>query len=173
LTLRTKILVGVAMACGGYVFLTREDVDQVELAHPATEARHPHHGPAATSAHADDDAGPLRQAIDRLVPATHAEALFAVHSWYVAPPAPPAPPVVQAPPPIPTAPPLPFSFMGRYHAEDAADVFYLTTGERVFDVKIGDIIDNTYTVDSLQGSQLVLTYLPLKVQQSLDVSVEK
>jgi len=48
-------------------------------------------------------------------------------------------------------------------------VFYLTVGDRVYDVKVGDTLDNTYSVDAVQGGQLLLTYLPLKIQQTLAV----
>jgi hypothetical protein len=97
-----------------------------------------------------------------------AASLFAGHSWYVAPPPPPpAPVVVQAPPP-PTAPPLPFSYMGTYQA-DGKQIYFLTSGDRVYDVKVGDQLDNTYSVDEVKAGQLLLTYLPLKIQQSLAV----
>jgi hypothetical protein len=37
----------------------------------------------------------------------------------------------------------------------------------VFDVRVGDTIDNTYSVDSASESQLLLTYKPLNIQQAL------
>jgi hypothetical protein len=109
--------------------------------------------------------------MNRVAPQTEAASLFAPHSWYVAPPPPPpaAVSLVPSPPPPPTAPPLPFTFMGSYKMADATPVFYLTVGDRVFDVKIGDTLDNTYSVDGVQGGQLLLTYMPLKIQQTLAV----
>lgn len=106
---------------------------------------------------------------------SHAEALFAIHSWYVAPPPPPPPAPVAAPtaaslaPTVPTAPPLPFQYIGSYKPDGGAQVFFLMQGDRVYDVRAGDTLDNTYSVDGFNGSQLLLTYKPLKIQQQLSV----
>jgi hypothetical protein len=93
--------------------------------------------------------------------------LFAGHSWYVPPP--PPPPAKPAPPPPPTAPPLPFAFMGSYAPIGGRPVYYLVNGDRIFDVHVGDTVDSLYTVDAVQSDQLLLTYLPLKQQQSLSL----
>ena len=106
---------------------------------------------------------------DRIVKDTTAASLFSPHSWYVAPPAPPPAPVVFQPPPAPTAPPLPFAYMGTYRSEGAVPTYFLTSGDRVYDVKIGDTLDNTYSVDAVRSGQMLLTYIPLKIQQSLAV----
>ena len=94
-------------------------------------------------------------------------ALFHTQSWYVAPPPPPPAPMVVIAPPPPTAPPLPFTVMGSYTRPGDATVYFLTRGDRVFDVHIGDTSDNTYSVDSAANGQLTLTYNPLNIQQSL------
>jgi len=75
--------------------------------------------------------------------------------------------VAPPPPPAPTAPPLPFGVMGSYARPGDAPVYFLTRGDRVFDVRVGDTIDHTYSVDSATNGQLLFTYLPLKIQQSL------
>ena len=98
--------------------------------------------------------------------------LFAAHSWYVAPPPPPPAPVVYQPPPAPTAPPLPFAFMGSFRTDSGGAIYYLTAGDRVYDVKVGDTLDNTYSVDGVKSGQLLLTYMPLKIQQSIAVGDE-
>jgi hypothetical protein len=72
-------------------------------------------------------------------------------------------------PAVPTAPPLPFQYMGSYKAGGDAQVFFLTHGDRVYDAKIGDVLENTYRVDGFNGSQLLLTYKPLNIQQQLSV----
>jgi hypothetical protein len=72
-------------------------------------------------------------------------------------------PVVRAP----TAPPLPFSYIGRYEQDGAGTLYYLVNGDRVYDVKVGDVIDNTYRVDKVSGGQLMFTYLPLATSQGL------
>lgn len=92
--------------------------------------------------------------------------LFGGHSWYVAPP--PPPPVVQEPP-APSAPPLPFSLLGSYSSSGGAPVYFLVKGDSVYDVHIGDVIDNVYSVDGVKDGRLNFTYLPLKIGQSLDV----
>jgi hypothetical protein len=105
----------------------------------------------------------------RVVEQTSAGSLFASHSWYVAPPPPPPAPVVEAPvaPPKPTAPPLPFTYMGSYAPIGAKPVYFLTQGDRVYDVHVGDTLDNTYTVDAFTNGALVFTYKPLNQQQQL------
>jgi len=109
---------------------------------------------------------------DRIVQDTAAASLFSAQSWYVAPPAPPPVPVVYQAPAAPTAPPLPFTFMGSYKAEGGGSTYFLTAGDRVYDVKVGDTLDNTYSVDEIKSGQLLLTYMPLKIQQSLAVGEE-
>jgi hypothetical protein len=112
-------------------------------------------------------------ASDRIVGDGAAASLFSPHSWFVAPPPPPpAPPAPYQPPPPPTAPPLPFAFMGSYKSEGGGSTYFLTAGDRVYDVKVGDTLDNTYSVDGVKSGQLLLTYMPLKIQQSIAVGDE-
>jgi hypothetical protein len=92
--------------------------------------------------------------------------LFGDHSWYVAPPPPPM--VVREPPP-PSAPPLPFTLLGSYSSSGGAPVYFLVKGDSVYDVHVGDVIDNSYSVDSVTNGRLNFTYLPLKIGQSLAV----
>ena|SRR5438552_2565248 len=170
LGLRAKVLIGVAAAVLGYIVLMPDASPTVEPARATAPApkRHDSHGTdrKARSLNADT------KTAERLVKDTVAAALFTVQSWYVAPPPPPpAPVIVQAPPP-PSAPPLPFAFMGSYRAEDGRPTFFLTSGDRVYDVKVGDTLDNTYSVDGVKSGQLLLTYMPLKIQQSLAVGDE-
>ena len=70
-------------------------------------------------------------------------------------------------PPKPVAPPLPFTYMGSYTPNGSPQVFFLTNGEKVYDVHVGDTIDNTYSVDAFTNNQLVFTYKPLNQQQQL------
>lgn len=93
--------------------------------------------------------------------------LFASHSWYVPPP--PPPPLPAAKPTAPTAPPLPYSFLGSYEKSGDQPVFFLVRGDRVHDVRPGDILENTYAVGNASRGQLQLTYLPLKQDQWLSV----
>jgi hypothetical protein len=96
---------------------------------------------------------------------------FESKSWYVPPPPPPPTPaqlLPPPPPPPPTAPPLPFSYLGRYD-DSANPVIYLVRGDRVLLVHPGDVIEGTYRVEGIVGTTLGLTYLPLKIRQSLDI----
>ena len=92
--------------------------------------------------------------------------IFTAKSWYVPPPPPPQPAKPLAPPP-PAAPPLPFKFMGQFHEESGQVIVYLVNGDRTYTVSVGDVIDNTYRVEAANARQLVLTYLPLSIQQTL------
>ncbi len=102
---------------------------------------------------------------ERVVASTHAGALFAKHTWYVAPPPKPAPP--PPPPPEPTAPPLPFTLLGSYAPQGDAPVYFLSQRDRVIDAHVGDKIDGVYQFESAAGGQLVFVYLPLNIRQNL------
>ena len=43
----------------------------------------------------------------------------------------------------------------------------LTRGARMLSVRVGEVIDKTYQVVSMQDGQLTFLYLPLNVAQSL------
>jgi len=72
------------------------------------------------------------------------------------------------PPPPPQAPPLPFIYMGHL-AEDQSTTVFLTAGDRNLVVKPGDVIDNTYKVEQVTDSAVVLTYLPMNQRQTLAI----
>lgn len=97
--------------------------------------------------------------------------LFAARSWIAAP----APgtvteqpvvvtPVVQ----VPTAPPLPFQFVGRLHDRSDLQVF-LQNGEKIYVVRKGDVIDETWRIERISDKELSLVYLPLRLAQTLSV----
>lgn len=91
------------------------------------------------------------------------EDVFQAKSWYVPPP-PPKP----VPPPPPAPPPLPFTYMGKLLEEDKVTIF-LSKQDRHFAVKAGDTLDGAYRVESVNAQQVVLTYLPLNMQQTLNL----
>jgi hypothetical protein len=72
------------------------------------------------------------------------------------------------PPPPPQAPPLPFVYMGRL-SEDSSSTVFLTLGDRNLVVKPGDTIDNTYKLEEVGESAIVLTYLPMNQRQTLPI----
>jgi hypothetical protein len=79
--------------------------------------------------------------------------------------------VTAAPPPAPQAPPLPFSYIGRL-SEDRDTTVFLAMGERNLVVKPGDVIDNTYKLEEVSDSVVVLTYLPLSQRQTLSIGAQ-
>lgn len=97
--------------------------------------------------------------------------LFAARSWKAAP-APGtvteqsvvATPVVQ----VPTAPPLPFQFVGRLDDRSDLQVF-LQSGEKIYVVRKGDVIDETWRIERISKEELSLVYLPLHLSQTLSV----
>jgi hypothetical protein len=170
---RTRVLLGVALAITGYVVLTPPDsaTPAADVAKDATA------GQTRVQRHADHSehlaANALSRLAHRVAAATSAGELFAAHSWYTPqPPSPPAPaaaiPAEQAAAPrAPIAPPLPFQFIGSFAPDGEPTVFFLTRADRVYDVRVGDSLDDTYSVDGFNGSQLLLTYKPLNIQQQL------
>ena len=164
-SLRVKLLTGAAAMVGGYVLLGTGDPEPVavtERAHSHSEHSAPGGAPGIRRSFANLE--------KRVVAATAADALFAPHSWYVAPPPPPAAALAAAKevvPDKPVAPPLPYAYMGSYAQDGAGPVFFLTRGDRVYDVHIGDVLDGAYSVDAFANGQLTLTYKPLKQQQQL------
>lgn len=187
LTGRFKILLAAALAVVIYIYATRpEELPGSNAAsvagarrssssgeQPLPAARNPATAGATagrnvSSSGSAESARLFAQLSHRVSDGQSANALFKSQSWYTPPPPPPPAPVVAPPPPpAPTAPPLPFSVMGSYARPGDAKVYFLTRGERAFDVRVGDTIDNTYTVDGEVGGQLQLTYKPLNIQQTL------
>jgi hypothetical protein len=166
LSKRGKWLTGIAALIAAYVAFGPKDSDSVEPARATAAA--PAHAPRAATTLSAPVARSLLALAHRVVDQTAAGALFATHSWYVAPPPPPpAPEVTPEPPPKPVAPPLPFTYMGSYAPNGAKPVFFLTQGDRVYDVHIGDTLDGTYSVDAFNNGALVFTYKPLNQQQQL------
>lgn len=131
----------------------------------ATEAEHAR---AQAQLRAAPRAAEARPASDRVVPPRHAAALFARHSWYVQPPAPPPTPAPPPPPPPePTAPPFPYTLVGSFAPGGDPPVFFLARGDRVVDARVGDQLDGVYRFESAAGGQLVFVYLPLNIRQNL------
>ena len=170
--LRSRALIGIAVAITAYVALTPSEVQTVDAAANKATATNPHETRAVVT--------PMQSATRTLLHLAHrvsgsgaTGALFATQSWYVPPP-PPSTPTVTVPvhsltPPAPTAPPLPFSYIGTFTPDGATPVFFLMQGDRVYDVRIGETVDTVYSVDGLSNGQLQLTYKPLNIKQQLAV----
>ncbi|WP_223463919.1 MULTISPECIES: hypothetical protein [unclassified Pseudomonas] len=97
--------------------------------------------------------------------------LFAARSWKAAavPGTVTEQPVVAAPVvQVPTAPPLPFQFVGRLDDRSDLQVF-LQNGEKIYVVRKGDVIDETWRIERISDEELSLVYLPLHLVQTLSV----
>lgn len=91
---------------------------------------------------------------------------FRVKSWYVAPPA------SKAPPPKPTAPPLPFQYLGKLTDNGETRVFLSHQGKHLI-ARVGDVLNNSYRVEKIEGGKMTLLYQPLKETQILAIGQEK
>ncbi len=73
-----------------------------------------------------------------------------------------APAIASAPPPPP------FTYLGRL-AEGGRTTVFLAQGDRNLVVQVGDVIDNTYQVEEIGPTLLVLTYLPQNLKQTMSI----
>ncbi|MDP9044661.1 MAG: hypothetical protein M3O01_07615 [Pseudomonadota bacterium] len=95
---------------------------------------------------------------------------FATLSWLPPPPPPVAPPP-PAPPAAPVAPALPFTFVGMVEKGTATPQAFLSKGDALLIVTAGETIDGgAYRVESMDANQIVVTYLPTKTRQSINLS---
>lgn len=78
------------------------------------------------------------------------------------------PPQLSVPmtPPESSVPPLPFTFIGRLVDGEVTTVFLLKQNQN-YNLKVNDVVENTYRVEQIAEDHVVLTYLPLDAQQTL------
>lgn len=91
---------------------------------------------------------------------TSGHLLFGTRSW-APPPPPPAPPILHKSPP-----PLPFQYIGKKWDGEQWTIF-LARDDETLAVKTGETLDDTYRVHSIEPTELILEYLPLKQEQRL------
>jgi hypothetical protein len=70
--------------------------------------------------------------------------------------------------PPPTAPPLPFQYIGKLTQDGKTEV-YVTYGPELISVARGQRVGAEYRVDQVSESRIEFTYLPLNMQQALDL----
>ncbi len=154
-----KIILGsvLLVSVGAALWLASQEDDEPEVPRPS-RTRRAQVATKAVSAPPQLQLQSLQR--PRQAVGSHDDA-FAPHSWVplVAPAAPP-------PPPAPAAPILPFTYHGQL-ADGPVITVFLMRGEQTYVVKRGDTLLDTYRVDDVQPSALVLTYLPLNQQQVL------
>ena len=68
----------------------------------------------------------------------------------------------------PPLPPLPFQYIGKV-TENGKQEVYVMRGEELLTIARGQKIGKEYRVDSITGSAITFTYLPLKTRQTLDL----
>jgi len=75
---------------------------------------------------------------------------------------------VALPPPPPSVPPLPFTYIGKYIEDGELVVFLAYQGKNLI-VKAGDQIQQNYKIDEIKPPLLTMTYLPIGVQQTIQI----
>jgi hypothetical protein len=128
----------------------------------AQQAQPPERPRAAPGPGADGAVIDLEKLRQRSAPGKVGE-MFGSRSWQ-----PPPPRVSARAPERPSAPPLPFRFFGRL-LDNGTTVVFLNQQDDVYAVKAGDTIAGAYRVEEINGSEVVLTYLPLKQRQTLQI----
>lgn len=116
--------------------------------------------PAPTARAVPDPAAPTLADLARRKYAAGSADLFPARGWQPAAAITPAGPV--------GPPPLPFAYIGKLE-ETGGTVVFLLHAERTLAVRQGNVIDGTYRVEKITPQSIVLRYLPLKQQQSLDL----
>jgi hypothetical protein len=67
------------------------------------------------------------------------------------------------------APPLPFRYVGKWVQNGKAEALVLR-GNVLYGVAEGDEIDGEYRVERITGAAIRFTYLPARVNQTLDIT---
>jgi hypothetical protein len=94
--------------------------------------------------------------------------LFSSKTWN--PPPPRTAVTKPPPPPPPTAPPFPYVVSGSI--ADANGVFVVFTNQQQnFVVRVGEVLEQRYRVDSVDAQSVILTYLPLGLSQRVAIAV--
>jgi hypothetical protein len=89
-------------------------------------------------------------------------------------PPPPVPNTAQAPPapvvePKPVAPPFPYQFFGRMVGIDRKTLTFFIRDGNLIPVQVNDVLENNYRIDAVSDKQIVVTYLPLNEQSTLNL----
>lgn len=90
--------------------------------------------------------------------------LFPVHSWAVIVPVAKAKPMPQPPP---VAPPTPFTYMGKMEDGPKGTLIFLMANNKVYSVSKGENVDAFWRLDGEDANQLMFTFLPLNLPQTL------
>jgi hypothetical protein len=91
--------------------------------------------------------------------------LFEFRSW--TPPAPPPAAVQPSPPARAEPPPNPYRFAGTATQDGVVKVF-LSSGERVYEAKAGEMLDDAWRIQSVGHDWVVLLHVPTNVEQRVE-----
>jgi hypothetical protein len=87
---------------------------------------------------------------------------FGPRSWAPPPPTPRLEREDPAPPP--SAPPLPYRFAGTVRYGGVLKVV-LAVGDRIYEAKVGELLDGLYRVRAVSSDAVTLVYTPLGIEQ--------
>ena len=167
-------LLGLLLVISLVAFVWEKDKPSQQIVEPVKTPPGPSHKQASSSA--QSSTGDSRSDGDLPDTPQHRPAKsiekdpFGVRTWYVPPPPMPAPP---EPAPITaTAPALPFHFVGTLIMDDGRKYIQLakvstSSGTAQFLVTKGEMIDEKYRVEDIEGDKIVFVYVPLDTRQIL------
>ncbi|MEZ0316334.1 MAG: hypothetical protein ACAH10_05525 [Methylophilaceae bacterium] len=72
----------------------------------------------------------------------------------------------------PEVPPLSFVYTGKVIQDDQLRIF-LSSGKKNYIAKQGDILEDVYRIDEIALPNIIFTYLPMNVAQSLSIGGSK
>lgn len=161
----------VTVALTAWTALTSDQVDDTLLAEPAGNAR-TSTTPSLTIAQvATTDKIEVVSTppsgwhiMHRDAPSEKSTDLFPVHSWVVVAP---TPKIKPAPLPPPVAPPSPFTYMGKLDDGPKGTQIFLMANNKVYTVAKGEQVDAFWRLDGEDANQLLFTFLPLNLPQTL------
>lgn len=104
---------------------------------------------------------PLRALRERQHAATEVQDLFGAKTWNTPPPREQRRP---APPVAPMAPPFPYTIAGSIVDANGMMIVF-TNQQQNFALRVGEVLDKTYRVESIDPQSVTLTYLPLGLTQ--------
>ena len=163
---KRQFVLGVAFALTVAAALTlqRKDGQDSGITHPAKK-RTVHKEKLVGSD--IDSTGEIQLAkLNRQVLPEDVKAMFISQSWYTPPPTFTSQlPKVEAP----TVPPFPFEFKGKIMEEGEKTAVFLNKQGKSFIVREGDVLDKTYSVDEVNPPEMILTYLPSNIKQTIQI----
>jgi hypothetical protein len=138
------------------------EVVQAEKHGAAGQAAEPGKAPGAPA----DKAAAAAKVPERFAAKAEGD-LFPRQTWVPPPPKPKK--VKPLPPPPPRPPAFPFAYLGKW-VEKGSETIFLTQGDRVLQVHQGDVLAINWRLDEVTQHQLVFTYLPLDMTQTMRIS---